>query len=146
MSNFSEQSRTGAARGALAEAADRFDRLARVVKDQQLSETRSGPRIALTETFAASPEEAWAKNFMTQAIGPAATSLTAPTVPAFIPLSQTPPASHGFSPSGPTVPGAPAEERASYRPGGDLRFRNAIPELKVRRRQRSWIGWLLLGR
>ncbi len=68
-------------RNALAEAAERFDRLARVVKDQQLSETRSGPRIALNETYVASPEEAWAKKFMTQAIGPVAMRLEPPAAP-----------------------------------------------------------------
>src|SRR5258707_673821 len=73
MSNFSEENRGGAARSALAEAGDRFDRLARVVKDQQLPETRSGPRVALAETSGARPEQAWAKNFMTQATGPGTT-------------------------------------------------------------------------
>jgi hypothetical protein len=68
-------------RGALADAAERFDRLARVVKDQQLAETRSGPRIALNEAYVASPEEAWAKKFMTQAIGPAAMRLDPPPAP-----------------------------------------------------------------
>ena len=73
--------RTNTGRGALAEAAERFDRLARVVKDQQLAETRSGPRIALNDVYIASPEEAWAKKFMTQAIGPAAMRLEPPQAP-----------------------------------------------------------------
>ena len=68
-------------RGALADAAERLDRVARVVKDQQLAETRSGPRIALNDAYIASPEEAWAKKFMTQAIGPAAIRLDPPQAP-----------------------------------------------------------------
>ena len=145
MSNFSEQGRTGAARGALAEAADRFDRLARVVKDQQLSETRSGPRVALTETYSASPEEAWAKNFMTQAIGPAMTTFAVPTVPAFAPVGQAPLASQGFSSTAQAVPIEPRKENVSFRPGGDLRGGNMRPARRPQR-QRTWLGWLLFGR
>src|SRR5690242_8903391 len=147
MSNLPEQNPT-VGRSALAEAADRFDRLARVVKDQQLSETRSGPRVALTEAHNASPEEAWAKNFMTQAIGPAMTSFTVPTVPAFVPVGQAPLASQGFiaAPTAPVI--APAKaDTSSFRPGGDLRsaYMAATTPAK-RRRERSWLGWLLLGR
>ena len=145
MSNFSEQGRTGAARGALAEAADRFDRLARVVKDQQLSETRSGPRVALTETYSASPEEAWAKNFMTQAIGPAITTFTAPAVPAFVPVGQAPAASQGFSSMAQAVLVEPRKENAPFRPGGDLRGGNTRSSPPPQR-QRTWLGWLLFGR
>ena len=145
MSNLQEQGRAGATRGALAEAAERLDRLARVVKDQQLSETRSGPRIALTETYRASPEETWAKNFMTQAIGPATTSFAAPTLPAFAPVAQGQQASHGFSVSTGSDPSQPQREIVSFRPGGDLRSNGMRPE-SARRRRRTWIGWLLLGR
>ena len=159
MTDFSEQSRAGGARNALAEAADRFDRLARVVKDQQLSETRSGPRIALTETYTASPEEAWAKKFMTQAIGPATTTFSAPVVPAFAPQIQAPAVSQGLSSSiqpvlaepsvahgfsAPPVAAVPLAEATSFRPGGDLRPGRAIKT--ARQRRRSWLGWLLLGR
>jgi hypothetical protein len=84
-------------RGALADAAERFDRLARVVKDQQLAETRSGPRIALTDAYTASPDEAWAKKFMTQAIGPAIASLQPPAMPVFVPMAQPPLVSQGFA-------------------------------------------------
>jgi hypothetical protein len=145
MSNLSEQGRAGAAHGALAEAADRFDRLARVVKDQQLSETRSGPRIALSETRTASPEEAWAKNFMTQAIGPAMTTFTVPTVPAFVPVGQAPQASLEFAGAGGPAPQDPKKD-TSFRPGGDLRFGKGIPGSPPQQRRRSWIGWLLFGR
>ena len=144
MSDFSEQSRAGAGRSALAEAADRFDRIARVVKDQQLSETRSGPRTALAETYTASPEEAWAKKFMTQAIGPAVTTVTAPAVPALAQQFQAPVApvgGQGFSSSSLPVP---RKESASFRPGGDLRGAVA-PAMRARARKRTFVGWLLLG-
>ena len=145
MSDFSEQSRIGAGRGALAEAADRFDRLARVVKDQQLSETRSGPRVALPETYSASPEEAWARKFMTQAIGPAMTTFSAPTVPVLAHghAPVVPGASQGFSSL--SAPVEPRKEVASFRPGGDLRG-SVAPAARVRGRKRTWVGWVLLGR
>ena|SRR5215469_1660486 len=147
MSDMSEQSRAGATRNALAEAADRFDRIARVVKDQQLSETRSGPRIALTETYTASPEEAWAKKFMTQAIGPATTTFSAPAVP--VVAAPIPPAfSQGFSSSLEQASAEPRKEATtSFRPGGDLRLGSALQVERVPPQgKRTWIGWLLLGR
>ncbi len=79
-------------RSALADAAERLDRVARVVKDQQLAETRSGPRVALNESYTASPEEAWAKKFMTQAIGPAIATLNPAGT---LPLVQLQPAFPG---------------------------------------------------
>src|SRR5512136_802988 len=96
------------ARSALTDAAERLDRVARVVKDQQLAETRSGPRIALNDAYVASPEEAWAKKFMTQAIGPAVTSLQpAVTLPPIQPVI----ANQGFSAAPPKTVGAVPEVR-----------------------------------
>ncbi len=115
-----QQFNQAAPRGALAEAADRFDRLVRGVKDQQLSETRSGPRIALTDSLVASPEEAWARNFMTQSIGPAVGGGHSAVVPADV--SSRPATS------------AVASERPLL--GGGRR----------QARKRSWLGWLPLGR
>jgi hypothetical protein len=135
MADLSNQS----ARGALAEAAERLDRIARVVKDQQLSETR-GPRSALSETFVASPEEAWAKKFMTQAIGPANTTLTMPTAPGFVPVGQAPLASHGFVATAAPVAKSPAEAI------GDMRLGAPPARDLPRARKRSFLGWLLLGR
>lgn len=142
------------AKSALADAAERFDRLARVVKDQQLSETRSGQRVALGETYSASPEEAWAKKFMTQAIGPAAGTFTVPTVPpiaAFVPAGQAPLAMQGFVAASP--PPVQAVEKgglasaSALRPGGDLRAAAGMKASTPKRaRRRSWLGWLFLGR
>lgn len=145
MAEFSESSR---ARSALVDAADRFDRLARVVKDQQLSETRSGQRIALSETYTASPEEAWARKFMTQAIGPAMTTFAAPAVPVLLDprLPAGPLGTHGFSATPQPAHAVPTREATSFRPGGDLRYSNAVPAPAAPRRRRTWIGWLLLGR
>jgi hypothetical protein len=130
------------ARGPLAEAAERLDRIARVVKDQQLSETRSGPRSALSETFVASPDEAWAKKFMTQAIGPATTTLSTPTPPGFIPVGQAPLASHGFV----ATAAAPAPRVPAAATIGELRPGTAPMRSDVKAHKRTFLGWLFLGR
>jgi hypothetical protein len=62
-----------ARRGALADAADRLDRIVNIVKDQQLSHTQSGPRRPESEAYVASPEEAWSKKYMIQCVGPVCT-------------------------------------------------------------------------
>lgn len=59
--------------GALAEAADRFDRVASIVKDQQLARTQSGKRQPESEAYVSSPEEAWSKKYMIQCVGPVCT-------------------------------------------------------------------------
>jgi hypothetical protein len=86
-------------RGTLVEAADRFDRLARVLKDQQLAETRSGPRIAAPASYVASPDEVWSKKFASQAIGPAAAKLDAPSLSTFPTAFEPPPRSFGLQAS-----------------------------------------------
>ena len=149
MSDLQKPNQT-VSRGALAEAAERFDRLARGVKDQQLSETRTGPRVALTESLVASPEEAWAKKFMTQSIGPAAVSLQQPVFPALATLAQAPLASHSLSAMQPAVAtgsfqGAPPR-RSSLNVIAE-RPRNEIgSNIGKRPGRRTWLGWLLLGR
>ena len=119
-------------RGPLADAAERFDRVAQVVKEQQLSETRSGQRVALSETYSASPDEAWAKKFMTQAIGPGQFPIA---TPAHISASEMPRIATHFS-----------TEHTS-RGIGDLRNRRGNVELAapIESRKRSWLAWLLLG-
>jgi len=125
----------------LAEAADRFERLARGVKDQQLSETRSGPRVALSDAFVASPEEAWAKKFMTQAIGPASTSLQTVVVPGLAPVAMVGmPVTAANAASVELGPVGMERPRAT----GDLG--PAIGAgLGKTARKRSWLGWLFLG-
>jgi hypothetical protein len=61
-------------RGALAEAAERFDRIVNIVKDQQLSHTQSPPvRRPESEAYTLSPEEAWSRKYMIQCVGPVCT-------------------------------------------------------------------------
>jgi hypothetical protein len=55
-------------RGPLADGVERFDRLVRIVKDSQLGRTVLRPSAG--ETFVLSPEDAWAKKYMTRCIGP----------------------------------------------------------------------------
>ena len=143
---------TGKAQGPLADAAERFDRLAQVVKEQQRSETRSGQRVALSETFSASPEEAWAKKFMTQAIGPAPAGVPSPSFPGFPGFGPAgSPAMQSFQSQGAQGAkpvGNMLASASALRPGGDLRAAAGTRAETVRpaRRQRSWLAWLLLGR
>lgn len=59
--------------GALAEAAERLERVASIVKDQQLARTQSGARKPESEAYVSSPEEAWSKKYMIQCVGPVCT-------------------------------------------------------------------------
>ncbi|MBV9990397.1 MAG: hypothetical protein JOZ72_03810 [Alphaproteobacteria bacterium] len=60
--------------GALADAADRLERVASVVKDQQLQRIQSGGvRRPESEAYVSSPEEAWSKKYMIQCVGPVCT-------------------------------------------------------------------------
>jgi len=60
--------------GALADAADRLERVASVVKDQQLQRIQSGgARRPESEAYVSSPEEAWSKKYMIQCVGPICT-------------------------------------------------------------------------
>jgi hypothetical protein len=67
---MAETRKPGKAFGALAEGAERFDRLARTVKDSQLRRTKTSPGQPVTEVFELSPDDAWAKKYMTHCIGP----------------------------------------------------------------------------
>ncbi len=81
-----------APRGALAAGAERFDRLARTVKDSQLRRTKTAPRQPVTETFELSPEDAWAKKYMTHCIGPVCYTVVAEP-PVFAKFTAPPEAS-----------------------------------------------------
>jgi len=56
-------------RSALSDGAARFDALARELKSQQIAQCQDAPSTACSPP-ALSPDEEWAKNYMTQAIGP----------------------------------------------------------------------------
>ena len=95
--------------GPLAEGAERFDRLVRIVKDSQLGRTKSGLKQPPTEAFVLSPEEAWARKYTTHCIGPVCYGpITAAGLPAFAKAAAPPvepPRTRGFA--------APAAKTAS---------------------------------
>jgi hypothetical protein len=122
-------------------AAERFERIAQVVKDQQLSETRTGPRIARPDNFVASPQEVWARQFMTQSIGPAAPRATFAPVPSYVPLATTPAAGPEIGTGFSRIEAKTA--RAAPRPQQDQTIGMALGKPG---KKRSWIGRLLLGR
>jgi len=131
--------------GMLSEAAARFDRLARVLKDQQLSETHAGARIAPPDPNVPSPDEAWARKYMTQAIGPASVP-QAGGAGATLPRLETMPGSRDFALAadahmsvGAAAPREPSRDLSATTAGGI----GAIIGRPLRKR--SWLGRLLLG-
>jgi len=91
---FHTQGRRSAA---LADAAERLGRVARIVKDQQLERTRSAQRPAESEAYVASPEEAWSKKYMIQCVGPICT--IKPTAEGALLLPRFQPAPEAKAPS-----------------------------------------------
>jgi hypothetical protein len=130
--------------GPLAEAAERLERVANVVKDQQLARTRSGARRPESEAFVLSPEEAWSKKYMIQCVGPVCT--VRPTaegallLPRFVPA----PPARTAAVSRAIVPEKAPEIRlnAQARPG----VRAAVEPIGLAIgkpvRRRSWFGRL----
>jgi hypothetical protein len=117
-----------AARGALAAGVERFDRLARNVKNSQLARTKTGAGPPATEAFERSPEDAWAKKYMTHCIGPICFTVEAlaepPVFAKFTVPPQAPVQSGGYRAAGPQTAqnppsrGRPAAEPASRGPIG----------------------------
>jgi hypothetical protein len=119
---------------AFADAAERFDRIINIVKDQQLADTLSGPRRPESEAFVLSPEEAWSRKYMIQCVGPICTirptAEGALLLPRFMPAppareavrtrevapgpSATPPPTPVAAPPAAPMPAAPAK---AARPG-----------------------------
>ena len=133
-----------AARGALADGVERFDRLARSVKNSQLARTKAGARPPATEAFERSPEDAWAKKYMTHCIGPVCFTVEAladPTVFAkFTAPPEAPVQSGGAWAAGPqTAQNPPVRARPAPEPAGRGPIGLAIGR-PVRRR--SWLGRL----
>jgi len=108
--------------GPLAEAAQRLERVASVVKDQQLARTQSGQRRPESEAYVSSPEEAWSKKYMIQCVGPVCT--IRPTeegallLPRFQPMpeAKAPEKSVAVT-AAPAVSPAPAPEKPLLRKG-----------------------------
>jgi hypothetical protein len=89
---MAETRRPGEApRGALADGVKRFDRLARTVKDSQLGRTKTDPGPPVTEAFELSPEDAWAKKYMTRCIGPVCFTVEAMAEPPVFAKFTVPP-------------------------------------------------------
>ena len=123
-------------RGPLADGVERFDRLVRIVKDSQLGRTVLRPSAG--ETFVLSPEDAWAKKYMTQCIGPVCFSVQAEP-PVFTKFTAPPEAavqSQGLRASQ-TAQNAPSPRwEAAVRPGPiGLAIGKPV-------RPRSWLGRL----
>ncbi|MGD0192435.1 MAG: hypothetical protein ABSD74_16990 [Rhizomicrobium sp.] len=118
------------ARSALAEGAARFDGLARELKARQIAENQGGTVSTDYVHAAVSPDEEWARNFMTQGIGP---RLDIQPISAVMPSPAMPGVAFDFSPS-PTraVPQAAPETRGAI--GTSLG--KPAP-------RRSWLGRML---
>ena len=118
-------------RSALADGAARFDHLARELKAQQVNQSQ-GPTAPVYQPAPVSPDEEWARNFMTQGIGP---RLELPRAADMVPTLQMPRMSFDFA-------GAAA---SAAKPGTNMfeppaaigaRLGKPVP-------RRSWLGRLL---
>jgi len=134
-----------APRGPLAEGAERLERLARHLKDSQLARTRSrvGAQPPVSEAFVLSPDEAWAKKYMSHCIGPVCFPASGADVPAFSKLSAKSAASGAHprvqtSALAPRPAGQTTAVRGSSAPIGAAIGKPA--------RRTSWLGRLLRGR
>jgi hypothetical protein len=117
-----------AAHGALADGVKRFDRLARNVKNSQLARAKTGAKAPATEAFERSPEDTWAKKYMTHCIGPVCFTVEAlaepPVFAKFTVPPEAPTQSGGTWAVGPQTAknppsrGRPAGEQASRGPIG----------------------------
>ena len=141
---MAETGKPGAApRGSLAEGAERFDRLVRTVKDGQLRRTKTAPGPPVTEVFELSPEDAWAKKYMTHCIGPvcfAVETMAEPPVFAKFTAAPEPSAQNpGFRPAGPAQSPPPSGRDVTDRGGaGPIGLAIGKPV-----RARSWLGRLI---
>jgi hypothetical protein len=147
MATSPEQSGAGSA-NAFKAAAERLDRIAQVVKDKQLSDTRSGPRVARPDSFVASPQEAWARQFMTQSIEPAAPRAAFAPLPAYVPLTYPaaarPDSGQAFARTDPSGDSPIRPEAQVERQRGQGHMIGTVLGKPVKRR--GWVGRLLLGR
>ncbi len=128
--------------GALVDGAERFDRLARTVKDNQLGRTRTGPPPQVTETFTLSPEDSWAKKYMTQCIGPVCFDFTGDP-PVFAKFTAPPLASaqtQGLWAAGPQE--APHLSRNDRPAAGRVSVVPIGTAIGKPPRARSWLGRL----
>ena len=140
---MAETGKPGAApRGSLAEGAERFDRLVRTVKDSQLGRTKTAPGPPVTEAFELSPEDAWAKKYMTHCIGPvcfAVEVMAEPPVFAKFTAPESSVQSQGLRPAG-LAQDPPPRRREAVGRGSTAPIGLAIGKPV---RARSWLGRLI---
>lgn len=127
---------------ALADGAERFDRLARSVKNSQLGRTKTDPGPPVTEAFELSPEDAWAKKYMTHCIGPVCFAVEAepPVFARFTPPPEASVQSGGYRAPGPKTAQNPPPRRrdtADRANPGPIGLAIGKPV-----RARSWLGRL----
>jgi hypothetical protein len=127
-------------RGSLAEGAEKFDRIARMLKDPRLAEWES-ERWGEPRMIGVSPDEVWARSYMTYAIGSKAEP---PVVAGFAPVAHLVSMPKFAAPAEPILPKtAEAVAKAPTNaviPSGPIGVRIGKPV-----RKRSWLGRLLLG-
>ena len=120
-------------RGPLADGVERFDRLVRIVKDSQLG--RFAPKSGAGETFVLSPEDAWAKKYMTRCIGPVCYSVEA-EAPVFAKFAVPPePAAEGRALRAPAKAVSPPPRQEAVEGPIGLAIGKPV-------RRRSWLGRL----
>ncbi len=136
----------GGPRGALAEGAERLDRIARSSKTQSTSTAPAAPVDDNSRVLAISPDEMWARNYMSHGIGPKleASPLLgmAPvahlvSMPKFVPPTE-------LRPDPIVTKTAPIAERPmtpNAKPNAPIGAHIGKPM-----RKRSWLGRMLLGR
>jgi hypothetical protein len=118
-------------RSALTEGAARFDGLARELKTQQIAESQGTPSTVY-QPAAVSPDETWARNFMTQGIGP---RLELPHVASFAPPLQMPGMSFDLT-APQAIVARPVERRLEASMPIGAQLGKPAP-------RRSWLGRLL---
>jgi hypothetical protein len=122
-------------RSALADGAARFDALARELKAQQVNQSQGASSTAY-QPAPVSPDEAWARNFMTQGIGP---RVELPNAMSIAPAMQMPMANLAVSFDFAAPAAAPANA-GSGKPEAPsaIGARLGKPE-----QRRSWLGRML---
>ncbi len=122
--------------GSLADGAERLERVARAVKEQQL--TQNTPVLTpITNPFAISPDEAWSRRYMTAGIGPA--EFQWPELPG---MPQLPPqAGQVFAARPAPAPAATAKPQSA----GDVRPGPIGAVLAKPAKKRGWFGRLVRG-
>lgn len=121
----------GRPRSALTDAAVRFDTLARNLRDRQFAQMHE-PDAGQVGREIVSPDEEWAKKFMTQSIGP---SPEVPPIRAFMPPPMP------VISLEPVVPPSQRLEQRRPEPAAPIGRRLGKPEPR-----RSWLSRLLRSR